>query len=108
MDYLLLRLGVLDLVLNVLLGRFLYCDPLSLLLGLHLLDLLLLLLMGGRLMDQLRSKLDVLLQGVTLRLDMFVDDLMLLGLLVLLLGWSVDNLMARLMLQNDLRRLLMG
>lgn len=108
MDYLLLRLGVLDLVLNVLLGRFLYCDPLSLLLRLHLLDLLLLLLMGGRLMDQLRSKLDVLLQGVTLRLDMFVDDLMLLGLLVLLLGWSVDNLMARLMLQNDLRRLLMG
>lgn len=107
MDYLLLRLGVLDLVLNVLLGRFLYCDPLSLLLGLHLLDLLLL-LMGGRLMDQLRSELDVLLQGVTLRLDMFVDDLMLLGLLVLLLGWSVDNLMARLMLQNDLRRLLMG
>lgn len=102
MDYLLLRLGVLDLVLNVLLGRFLDCDPLSLLLGLHLLDLLLLL------MDQLGSKLDVLLQGVTLRLDMFVDDLMLLGLLVLLLGWSVDNLMARLMLQNDLRRLLMG
>lgn len=88
-------------MLNVLLGWFLNCNSLSLLLGLHLLNLL---LMRRRLMNQLGSKLDVLLQGVTLRLDMFVDDLMLLGLL----GRPVDNLVTRLMLQNYLRRLLMG
>lgn len=106
MDYLLLLLlllllGMLDLVLNVLLGWFLDRDPLSLLLGLLLLHLL----MG--LVDQLGSQLDVWLQGVALRLDMFVDDLMLLGLLVLLRG-PVHNLVTGLMLQNDLRRLLMG
>lgn len=91
---LLLRLGVLYLMLNVLLGRFLDGYPLSLLLGLHLLDLL---LMRRRLMDQLRSELDVLLQGVALRLNVFVDNLMLLRLLMLL-GRPVDNLVARLVL----------
>lgn len=95
MDYLrllLLLLGMLDLVLNVLLGWFLDRDTLSLLLG-----LLLHLLMRLRLMYQLGSQLNVWLKGVALGLDMFVDNLMLLGLLVLLSG-AVDNLVTRLML----------
>lgn len=95
MDYLLLLLlllGMLDLVLNVLLGWFLDRDTLGL-----LLRLLLHLLVGLRLMNQLGSQLDVWLKGVALRLDMFVDDLMLLGLLVLLSG-TMDDLVTRLML----------
>lgn len=100
----LLLLGVLNLVLNVLLGWLLYRDTLSLLLSLLLhLDLL----VGRRLMYQLRCQLDVWLKGVALRLHMFVDYLMLLGLLVLL--WRpMNNLVTRLMLQNDLRRLLVS
>lgn len=89
---LLLLLGMLDLVLNVLLGWFLDRDTLGL-----LLRLLLHLLVGLRLMNQLGSQLDVWLKGVALRLDMFVDDLMLLGLLVLLSG-AMDDLVTRLML----------
>lgn len=91
LDYLLL-LGMLNLVLNVLLGWFLDRNTLSLLLG-----LLLHLLMRLRLMHQLGSQLYVWLKGVALGLDMFVDNLMLLGLLVLLSG-AVDNLVTRLML----------
>lgn len=112
LDYLLLLLldselllGMMDLrLLNVLLGLFLNANALGLLLWLllHLLDLL---LMGGRLVDHLGSEL---LHGMTLRLDMFVNDLMLLGLLVLLRRSSMDNLVARLVLQNDLRGLLVG
>lgn len=105
LDYLLLLLldselllGMMDLrLLNILLGLFLNANALGLLLWL----LLHLLLMRGRLVDHLGSEL---LHGMTLRCDMFVNNLMLL----LLRRSPMDNLVARLVLQNDLRRLLVG